>query len=295
MASAKEIKAQIGSINNTKKITRAFEMIAASKMKKARDRMDAGRPYATRMREVILHVSGAHAEFNHPYMQSRPVKKIGLIVISTDRGLCGGLNINLFKLVLTEFKRCQKENIEIELGIIGKKAEDFSRRIGGDIVSYAHHLGDAPSVSDIIGSVNVMLTNFKESKIDQLYLLGNEFISTISQKPFCRQLLPILTEEIKKSLGEDKTDEEKRYWDYIYEPDAKTLLTLLLERYVESQVYHAVVENVACEQAARMIAMKNASENAGDIINDLSLQYNKARQAAITKELAEIVSGSDAV
>ena len=297
MATAKEIKAQIGSINNTKKITRAFEMIAASKMRKARDRMDSGRPYAKRMREVISHVAGAHAEFTHPYMSKRKVKKIGLIVISTDRGLCGGLNINLFKQALKEFKKAQKHNIEIELAIIGKKAEDFFKRIGATIVSYAHHLGEAPKVSDIIGSVEIMLQNYKEAKIDELYLLGNNFISTISQKPYVQQLLPILPETISrhKRTEEAGSQTSEAYWDYIYEPDAKTLLTKLLERYIESQVYHGVVENVASEQAARMIAMKNASENAGELIDDLALEYNKARQAAITKELAEIVSGSDAV
>lgn len=286
MATAKEIKARIGSVQNTKKITRAMEMISASKMRKARSRMESSKPYAQRAREVIGHLASAHPEYHHPYMQHREVKRIGFIVVSTDRGLCGGLNIQLFKQTMAEMKHWSDQNIDIDVAVIGHKGEAFFNRLGSNIVAYAGHLGDAPLVQHLIGSVKVMLDAFDEGKIDRLYLVSNEFVSTIKQKPVCQQLLPIEPDQQHKKDG---------HWDYIYEPDAKSLLTLLLVRYVESQVYQGVIENIACEQAARMVAMKNATDNAGEVISGLKLQYNKARQAAITKELAEIVSGADAI
>lgn len=286
MSNAKEIKARIGSIKNTQKITRAMEMIAASKLKKARDRMDVARPYAERAREVIGHVANAHTEYNHPYLNEREIKRVGFIIISTDRGLCGGLNINLFKRTLKEMKQFHDQNIEIDLAIVGQKAESFFKRLNHDILAYAHHLGDAPKVIEIIGSVKVMLDAYDDGKIDRLYLLSNEFVSTIKQKPLFTQLLPVVPEE---------NNDLSHHWDYIYEPDAKSLLTVLLRRYVESQVYQGVVENIACEQASKMLAMKNATDNARDVIDELQLEYNKARQAMITKELAEICSGADAV
>lgn len=285
MANAKEIKTRIGSIQNTQKITRAMEMIAASKLKKARDRMEQARPFAERAQGVISHLANAHPEYNHPYLQEREIKRVGFIVVSSDRGLCGGLNINLFKRSLKEMKVFADKNIEIDFALIGQKSEAFFKRLDSNIVAYAHHLGDAPTVSELIGSVQVMLDAYDDGKIDRLYLLGNEFVSTIKQKPYFKQLLPAVPEE----------QTESQHWDYIYEPDAKSLLTLLLRRYVESQVYQGVVENIACEQASKMLAMKNATDNAKDVISDLKLEYNKARQAMITKELAEICSGADAV
>lgn len=285
MANSKEIKARIGSIKNTQKITRAMEMIAASKLKKARDRMEQARPYAQRAEGVIGHLAKAHPEYQHPYLEERDVKRVGFIVVSTDRGLCGGLNINLFKKTILEMKAFNDKNIEIDFAIIGQKAEAFFKRMNANISAYAHHLGDAPTVSELIGSVGVMLQAYDDGKIDRLYLLGNEFVSTIRQRPYFKQLLPVVPEE----------DETASHWDYIYEPDAKSLLSILLCRYVESQVYQGVVENIACEQASKMLAMKNATDNAKDVISELQLEYNKARQAMITKELAEICSGADAI
>jgi len=285
MATAKEIKARISSISNTKKITRAMEMIAASKLRKARDRMEASRPYAHKAREVISHLAMAHPEYHHVYMKSREVKRVGFIVISSDRGLCGGLNINLFKKAFQEMKMWSDKGAALDVAIIGHKAEAYFKRSGANILAYAHHLGEQPAIKDLIGSIKVMLDAFAEGKIDRLFLLSNHFVNTITQKPHCEQLLPVVPAKA----------EHTQHWDYLYEPDARSLLTVLLERYVESQVYQGVVENVACEQAARMMAMKNATENAGEVIKELKLEYNKARQAAITKELAEIVSGAEAV
>jgi F-type H+-transporting ATPase subunit gamma len=285
MATAKEIKARISSISNTKKITRAMEMIAASKLRKARDRMEASRPYAQKAREVIGHLALSHPEYRHVYMENRQAKRVGFIVISSDRGLCGGLNINLFKKAFTEMKAWSDQNVEIDVAIIGHKAEAHFKRSSMNIVAYAHHLGEQPAIKNLIGSIKVMLDAFTQGKIDRLFLVSNQFVNTIVQAPHCEQLLPVVPSK----------EGHQYHWDYIYEPDAKSLLTVLLERYVESQVYQGVVENVACEQAARMMAMKNATENAGEVIKELKLEYNKARQAAITKELAEIVSGAEAV
>ncbi len=286
MATAREIKSRIGSVQNTKKITRAMEMIAASKLRKARDHMEATKPYAQIARKIIGHVAKSHPEYKHPYLHEREVKRVGYIVVSTDRGLCGALNINAFKLAVQSMQEWQDKKIDIDVAIIGHKAETFFKRVKANIVTYAHHLGEQPQVKDLIGSVKVMLDAYDEGKIDRLFMISNEFNSTISQKPTLEQLLPVVP-------SQDETPEY--FWDYIYEYSAKDLLTMLLVRYVESQVYQAVVENFACEQASRMMAMKNATDNAGEVIGQLKLEYNKARQSSITKELAEIVSGAEAL
>jgi len=286
MAVGKEIRVKIKSIQNTQKITRAMEMVAASKMRKAQDRMAASRPYADKMRTVVGHLSQAHPEYKHPYMIDRDIKRVGFIIISSDRGLCGGLNNNLFKLTTNTMKSWHEKNIEIDVCTIGNKAAGFFSRMGGKVVAQATHLGDAPQIADLIGSVKVMLDAYDEGKIDRLFVVFNDFVNTMTQAPTVRQLLPIEGEE----------DEElKHHWDYMYEPEAKDVLNALLVRYIESQVYQGVVENLACEQAARMVAMKSASDNAGDLINQLQLVYNKARQAAITQEISEIVGGAAAV
>ena len=286
MAGTKEIRTQISSISSTQKITSAMEMVAASKMRKAQDRMEVGKPYATRIRGVVGHIANANPEYQHQYMQERAVKRVGYIIVSTDRGLCGGLNINLFKTALKSIKQWADQQVEIDLCLIGGKAAAFFNSVGGNVVASVRDLGEAPSVADLIGSVKTMLDSYDEGKIDKLYLVGNEFVNTMTQTPTVAQLLPLLPSE----------DENlQHHWDYIYEPDAQELLDGLLTRYVESQVYQAVVENGACEQASRMIAMKNATDNAGDLIDELQLIYNKARQAAITQELSEIVSGAAAV
>ena len=286
MATAREIKSRIGSVQNTKKITRAMEMIAASKLRKARDHMEATKPYAQIARKIIGHVAKSHPEYKHPYLHEREVKRVGYIVVSTDRGLCGALNINAFKLAVQSMQEWQDKKIDIDVAIIGHKAETFFKRVKANIVAYAHHLGEQPQVKDLIGSVKVMFDAYDEGKIDRLFMISNEFNSTISQKPALEQLLPVVP-------SQDETPEY--FWDYIYEYSAKDLLTMLLVRYVESQVYQAVVENFACEQASRMMAMKNATDNAGEVIGQLKLEYNKTRQSSITKELAEIVSGAEAL
>lgn len=287
MATGREIRTKIGSVKNTQKITRAMELVAASKMRKARDRMDAAKPYANYASKLISHAAKANLEYRHPYFEQRDIKRIGIIVVSTDRGLCGGLNINLFKDVLKKITIAQQSNIQVDLCLIGTKSETFFKRLEGlNIVSVANHLGDKPSIKDLIGSIKVMIDAFDHKSIDQLFLFSNEFINTITQKPVSQQLLPVVPND-NESLG--------HHWDYIYEPDAKSLLNVLLVRYVESQVYRSVVENLACEQASRMVAMKSASDNAGEVIEGLNLEYNKARQAAITQELAEIVSGAATV
>lgn len=286
MANAREINTKIRSIKNTQKITRAMEMVAASKMRKAQDRMAISRPYATKIRKVIGHLASSHTEYHHPYLEVREPKRVGFMVVTSDRGLCGGLNVNLLKTTVMAMKEYHDSGKEIDLCLIGGKAEGFFKRMGGNIVAHADHLGDAPKITDLIGIVKVMLDAYDEEKLDSLFIVSNEFISTMTQKPKVLQLLPIIASEDK---------ELTHYWDYIYEPDAKGLLDLLLKRYVESQVYQAVVENIACEQAARMVAMKNATDNAGELIGALQLAYNKARQAAITQELAEIVAGAAAV
>ncbi len=286
MAGAKEIRTQIKSIKSTQKITSAMEMVAASKMRRAQDRMQVGKPYATRIRAVIGHLANANPEYKHRFMEQRDIKRVGYILVSTDRGLCGGLNINMFKTAIRSMKSWSDQGVDIDLCLIGAKASAFFKSYGGRVVASVRDLGEAPVIADLIGSVKVMLDAYAEGKIDRLFLVGNEFINTMTQNPVLRQLLPLEPEEDKKL---------KHHWDYLYEPDAEELLNGLLVRFIESQVYQAVVENAACEQAARMIAMKSASDNAGELINELQLVYNKARQAAITQELSEIVGGAAAV
>jgi len=287
MSGAKEIRTQIKSIQNTQKITKAMEMVAASKMRKAQERMQASRPYASKMRDVIGHLANSHPEYRHPYLSERSeVKRVGFIIISSDRGLCGGLNINVFKQAVKEMKVWSDQGAEVDLCTIGKKAGAFFKRLGGSIVAELSDLGDAPPLETLIGAVQVMLTAYDEGRIDRLFIVQNQFVNTMTQSPEVMQLLPVVAED---------DDKLKHHWDYIYEPDAKPVLDGLMMRYVESQVYQGVVENVACEMAARMVAMKSATDNAGDMISELKLIYNKARQAAITQEISEIVSGAAAV
>jgi F-type H+-transporting ATPase subunit gamma len=274
MAIAKEVRTKIQSIKNTQKITRAMEMVAASKMRRAQERMNRAKPYAKRMLEVIGHVARSHPEYPHPYLQVRPVKRIGYIVVTSDRGLCGGLNTNLLKTVITNMKGVRETGAEIFLCLVGSKGGAFFKRVGGTIWGQTSHLGDA-------------LDAFLNNGIDALYLCSNEFVNTMSQTPTVQQLLPIVPSE---------EPQFNHYWDYIYEPDnARILLEKLLTRYIESQVYRGVIENIACEQAARMVAMKSATDNAAELIDDLQLIYNKARQASITQELTEIVAGAAVV
>jgi len=287
MASGKEIRTQIKSIKNTQKITRAMEMVAASKMRKAQDRMSASRPYADKMHNVIHHLAYAHPEYRHPYLLHREnPKRVGYIVISSDRGLCGGLNNNLFKEALNDIRQWREQGCEINLCTIGQKASLFFKRLG-TIKAQATHLGDSPGVTELIGTVKVMLDAYDNGEIDRLFVVYNQFVNTMTQQPTVEQLLPVEPDGKEKSLA--------YHWDYIYEPDAKAVLDALMVRYIESLVYQGVVENIACEMAARMVAMKSASDNAGDIIGDLELAYNKARQASITQELSEIVAGAAAV
>ncbi len=288
MAGEKEIRTKIRSVQNMQKITKAMEMVAASKIRKAQDQMEASRPYAERIRRVVGHLAHANPDYKHPFLVQREVKRVGYIVISTDRGLCGGLNVNMFKTVIGELAKWQAENVEVDLAPVGQKAVLFFRRLGGNVVGTASHLGDRPSVNDLIGSIKIMLDSYGEGTIDRLFLVHNEFVSTMSQVPEVKTLLPV--SEI--DLGEETLQE---HWDYIYEPDAVDLLDDVLMRYIESQVYRGAVENFACEMAAKMVAMKSATENAGEIIEKLQLAYNKARQAAITQEISEIVGGAAAV
>ena len=286
MAGAKEIRTQVASIKNTQKITKAMQMVAASKMRKAQERMLATRPYADKIQNVVAHLSHAHPEYHHPYLVERETKRVGLIVISTDRGLCGGLNTNLFKAVITAMKEWDAAGLDIDLTLLGTKSNAFFKHIGGNITASATHLGDAPSIVELIGTVKVMLDAYAAGSIDRLCLAHNVFENTMTQNPLIKQLIPIV----------DEADEQlKTHWDYIYEPDSKPVMDALMIRYIESLVYQGVVENVACEQAARMVAMKSATENANDLIDELQLIYNKARQAAITQEISEIVSGAAAV
>ncbi len=270
------------------KITSAMEMVAASKIRKAQQQMEESRPYAERIRRVIGHLGAANPEYKHPFLVEREVKRVGYIVISTDRGLCGGLNVNLFKKVIGELAHWREEGVEVDLALVGAKAVQFFRRLGGNVVGTATHLGDRPHVNDLIGAIKIMLDAYSEGRIDRLFLVHNEFISTMSQKPEVKTLLPSSLID----LGDETLQE---HWDYIYEPDAVDLLEDVLMRYIESQVYRGAVENFACEMAAKMLAMKSATDNAGEIIDKLQLEYNKARQAAITQEISEIVGGAAAV
>ncbi|MFT2110523.1 F0F1 ATP synthase subunit gamma [Marinomonas sp. 2405UD68-3] len=286
MAVGKEIRTQISSINNTRKITRAMEKVAASKTRKAQDRMRSSRPYAERIRQVIGHLANANPEYKHRYLTDREAKRVGYIIVSSDRGLCGGLNVNIFKTALKDMKQFSDNGIEVDICAIGNKAVSFFKNYGGNVTAAVTGLGDAPEASVLVGSIKVMLDAFDEGRLDRLYVVSNEFINTMTQKPTVEQLLPLNAEENEKL---------QHHWDYIYEPEPVEILDGLLVRFIESQVYQAVVENIACEQAARMLAMKNATDNAGDIIDELQLVYNKARQAAITQEISEIVSGAAAV
>lgn len=286
MAVGKEIKNKIGSVENTQKITSAMQMVAASKMRRTQDKMAEGKPYSEKIRGVIGHLANSNPEYKHTYMQSREVKRIGYLVVSSDRGLCGGLNVNLFRVLLKDMAQWHAKGIESDLGLIGKKAAGFFRSVGGNIISTVSDIGEIPTLEELVGGIKVMLDAYEEGKIDRLYIASNEFTNTMTQTPTLRQLLPLAPED---------DDSMKHRWDYLYEPDAKALIEGLVTRFIESQVYQAVVENGACEQAAKMIAMKNATENAEKLIDELTLIYNNARQAAITQEIAEIVGGAAAV
>lgn len=286
MANTKEIRTKIGSVSNTQKITSAMEMVAASKMRKVQDRMELTRPYAESMRQVIAHVASGTLEYQHPYLQQREPKRVAYIIISSDRGLCGGLNNNLFKKVLEEISEWQAKGVEVDTTLIGSKAINFFQRMG-NVVAQTSGLGDAPKLEEILGTVNAMLHHYDEGKIDSLFLVYNKFVNTMVQEPTTAQLLP--------HPSDVETPKEEKRWDYIYEQAPRDILSDLLHRYIESQVYQGIVESIACEQAARMVAMKAATDNAGQLIDNLQLVYNKARQAAITQELSEIVSGAQAV
>jgi F-type H+-transporting ATPase subunit gamma len=286
MAGAKEIRTKIASIKNTQKITRAMEMVAASKMRKTQERMKTSRPYANKIAQVIRHLARASSEYRHVFLQNREIKQIGVIIVTSDRGLCGGLNANLLRMSLQQMREWQEQNISNQMAVIGRKGQAFFRRFGGQIIASTAQIGDTPSVSDLLGVVKTMLDAYREGQIDALYIAYNEFVNTMTQKPIMQQLLPLPLIEEEKN---------QHHWDYIYEPDAKELLDALLVRYIDMQVYQAVVENIACEQAAKMVAMKSATDNAGELIKEFQLAYNKARQAAITQELAEIVGGSAAL
>jgi F-type H+-transporting ATPase subunit gamma len=287
MAGAKEIRGKIASIKNTRKITKALEMVAASKIRKAQDRMRAARPYAEKIRKIIGHLREVNLDYKHPFTLERPVKSVGIVVISTDRGLCGSLNLNLFKATLLAVREAQGKGAKVYLCVIGSKALQFFRRLSGiEIAASVAHLGDRPHVKDLIGTTKVMLDFYRETKVDQLLLAHNVFVNTMTQKAVVSQLLPLQTVD---------KDELQERWDYIYEPDSVEILDGILMRYIEAQGFQGAVENVACEMAARMVAMKSATDNAGKLIDELQLIYNKARQAAITKELSEIVGGAAAV
>ncbi|WP_410012842.1 F0F1 ATP synthase subunit gamma [Sodalis sp. C49] len=288
MASAKEIRTKIASVQNTQKITKAMEMVAASKMRKSQERMAASRPYAETMRNVIGHLALGNLEYKHPYLEERDVKRVGYLVVATDRGLAGGLNINLFKKVLTDMKAWSEKGVDAELALIGSKAVSFFNAVGSNVVAQVTGMGDNPTLSELIGPVKVMLQAYDEGRLDKLYIVSNKFVNTMSQVPQLLQVLPL-------PPAEDGEELKKKTWDYLYEPDPKALLDTLLRRYVESQVYQGVVENLASEQAARMVAMKAATDNGGNLIKELQLVYNKARQFSITQELTEIVSGAAAV
>ena len=287
MAVGKEIRVKIASIKNTQKITRAMEMVAASKMRKTKDRMQATRPYSQKIGQIIKHLAHANPEYKHSFLVQREVKRIGIIVISSDRGLCGGLNANLFRKTLTQLTEWEKAGIEIDVCAIGTKASGFFSNLKSNLVGQVTKIGDTPHLNDIIGIIKIMLDAYLEGRIDELHVVSNEFVNTMTQRPHIDRLLPVIADQIEESLNS--------HWDYIYEPDAKEVLDHLLTRYIESIVYQGLVENNACEQAARMIAMKSASDNAGNLIKELQLIYNKARQAAITQEISEIVGGAAAV
>ncbi|MBQ1783960.1 MAG: F0F1 ATP synthase subunit gamma [Gammaproteobacteria bacterium] len=286
MAGAKEIRRKIKSVKSTQKITNAMQMVAASKMRRTQEKMAASRPYAKGIRKVIGHVANSNTEYRHSYLVEREVKRVGYVIVATDRGLCGGLNVNLFKQVVADMRRWQKAGVEIDLALFGSKGSAFFGRLGANIVAQNSGIGESPALKDVIGAVTAMRNYYEAGKVDRLFIVYNEFVNTMKQEPKIEQLLPL--------PKADDLDSSYR-WDYLYEPDPKTLLEGLLVRYVESQVYQALIENLACEMSARMVAMKAATENATSLINDLQLAYNKARQASITQELSEIVAGAAAV
>ena len=292
MAVGKEIRTQIASIKNTQKITRAMEMVAASKMRKTKDRMQATRPYSKKISQIIRHLAHANPEYKHPFLIDREVNRVGVIVITSDRGLCGGLNSNLFRTILKDLSKWEKDNIAVDFCTIGTKGSSFFSGINANLVGQIGKLGDTPHLNDIVGIIKIMLDAFSDGTVDELYVVNNEFVNTMTQKPTVEKLLPVIAGEL-----EDDAEDHfgNKYWDYLYEPDAKDVLDTLLTRYIESIVYQGLVENNACEQSARMVAMKSASDNAGNIIDELQLVYNKARQAAITQEISEIVAGAAAV
>lgn len=287
MAGSKEIRTKIKSVENTRKITKAMEMVAASKMRKAQDRMRASRPYAEKIRNVAAHLSFAQAEYKHPFLIKRDVvKNVGLIVVSSDKGLCGGLNTNVLRLSVNQMKTWEAEGKKIAVSAIGNKGFGFMTRVGADVKSHITGLGDTPHLEKLIGTIKVMLDAYTAGEIDQLYICYTKFINTMKQEPTMQQLLPLSGEQLGSAKG---------HWDYIYEPEAKPVIDELMMRYIESLIYNAVAENMASEQSARMVAMKSASDNAKNVIGELKLVYNKARQAAITKEISEIVGGAAAV
>lgn len=286
MAVGKEIKKKIGSVKNTQKITSAMQMVAASKMRRTQERMREGKPYAEKIRAVIGHLANANPEYRHIFMSARDVRRIGFIVVSTDKGLCGGLNVNMFRTLVRDMAEWHSKGVEIDLALIGNKAASFFRSIGGNVVAALNGIGEVPTMKELVGGIKVMLDAYESGRIDRLCIVSNEFVNTMTQAPRIRQLLPL-----------DALDDPSfvHRWDYLYEPEARPLIEGLVTRFIESQVYQAVVENHACEQAAKMIAMKNATENAEKLIDELTLIYNNARQAAITQEIAEIVGGAAAV
>ena len=293
MANSKEIKVQIASIGNTQKITSAMEKVAVSKMKKTQDKMLKGRPYRDRMLSVISHLAKGQPEYKPKYMEEREAKKIAIIVVSSDKGLCGGLNANLLRDVTRFASEQASSGKEISYSLIGTKAQSFFRSFGGNVISVTEKLGDDPSIEQLVGSMKILLDAFSEGEIDKVYLASNSFVNTMTQEPEINQLLPLskIDEE-----GEEDSGKDAPRWDYIYEPDdARVLLDGLMERYIESLLYQSVIENIACEQAAKMVAMKSATDNAGSLIEELQLVYNNARQAAITQEISEIVAGAEAI
>jgi F-type H+-transporting ATPase subunit gamma len=287
MAVGKEIRTKIASIKNTQKITRAMEMVAASKMRKTKDRMQATRPYSIRIGQIIKHLAHANPEYKHSFLIQRDIKRAGIIIVSSDRGLCGGLNANLFRKALNQLTAWERMGLDIDVCTVGTKASGFFSGLKSNLVGQATKLGDTPHLHDIVGIIKIMLDAYAEGRIDALYIFYNEFVNTMTQRPTITKLLPVVADELEEELG--------GHWDYIYEPDAKEVLDHLLTRYIESIVFQGLVENNACEQAARMVAMKSASDNAGNLIKELQLIYNKARQAAITQEISEIVGGAAAV
>ncbi|MDJ0928786.1 MAG: F0F1 ATP synthase subunit gamma [Gammaproteobacteria bacterium] len=286
MSGAKEIRGKIASVKNTQKITKAMEMVAASKLRRTQDRMALAQPYAEKIRNVIGHLYEANPDYKHPYLVARDIKRVGYIVITTDRGLCGGLNVNTFRKLLADLREWRDKNVEVDLCLIGAKGVQFFRRLDVNVVGATTHIGEDPKLADLLGAIRIMLDAYTEGKVDRVFMMHSEFVNTMTQTPRADTLLPV-----------DPFDKEElaTHWDYIYEPDAVDLLDSVLMRYIESQVYRGAVENVACEMAAKMVAMKAATDNAGNLIDDLQLAYNKARQAAITQELSEIVGGAAAV